>query len=60
MKAWRLCRVVALAAVLAACQTTQGPDGSVSLGRSGDGSTSYNVFWDQTGHLKELVAAKDW
>ena len=60
MKAWQLFRVVAVAGVLAACQTTQGPDGSVSLGRSTDGTASYSVFWDQTDHLKELVAGKEW
>jgi serine protease Do len=60
MKAWKIIFVVGVAGALAACQTTQGPDGSVSLGGSSGGTSSYNVFWDQTDHLKELVAAKQW
>lgn len=58
------CRVTLLAGFLAACQITQGPDGSVSFNPvsggsgGGEGTPSYSVFWDQSDHLKELVAAK--
>ena len=61
MNAWGYCRVLVLSGALLACQTTQGSDGSVSLGQGAPGGTpSYNVFWDQTDHLKELVAGKQW
>ena len=60
MKAWQFCRVLALTGALAACQTTQGSDGSISLGQGSGGTPSYSVFWDQTDHLKELVAGKQW
>lgn len=60
MKVWRVCRVLTLAGALAACQTTQGADGSISVGRGSSGTQSYSVFWDQTDHLKELVTGKRW
>jgi serine protease Do len=63
MRMSRFSTVVAAGVFLAACQTTQGPDGTVSInpvsGTSG-GTPTYSVFWDQSDHLKELVAAKDW
>ena len=52
--------LMALVGVMTACQTTTGPDGSVSVNPASDGEQTYSIFWDQTDHLKELLAAKKW